>query len=228
MNFAGVSAEAADGLDVGDVMEPPPISGAVNLYFPHSNWAEESGRYLQDLQSPRAATLKWRFEVDSNLTNSDVVLTWDLMNAPRTKVFVLRDLDAGEQVFMRTQTSYVFRTGAEGSVRHFELIAGDQVAGALKITDLQILPTRGGGSEISFNLSVPAEVTADLLNIAGRRIRRIADRKAVASGRSSLVWDGRNQAGMMVPAGTYICRVVAQTTQDRQQASQMRQFVVMR
>lgn len=58
-------------------------------------------------------------------------------------------------------------------------------------------------------LSEPADVTAEVLNAAGQRVRLLAQDQPQAPGQHALTWDGRDDGGQMVPDGTYRLRVVA-------------------
>ncbi len=60
----------------------------------------------------------------------------------------------------------------------------------------------------------PARVRVDILDLAGRRIRRLlAD--AAGSGAYDLDWDGRDENGSLLPVGLYLVRVKADTQRQR-------------
>jgi len=80
------------------------------------------------------------------------------------------------------------------------------------------VPVGGRAVEIVFSLASAGEVQAEVLNIAGRRIKTIvADRKS-EKGTTSLIWNCQNERGLAVPAGTYLIRLTART-KDGQQAA---------
>ena len=64
------------------------------------------------------------------------------------------------------------------------------------------------GTTIAFTVggSAPAPVRVAVFDVLGRLVRTLWDGPA-APGACSLVWDGRNDAGMRVAAGTYMARV---------------------
>ena len=78
---------------------------------------------------------------------------------------------------------------------------------ALTVGALSAQPT-GDGVALSYALSAPATVHAQILNLAGRLV---ADLPAVPQepGVQTLRWTGRNLAGSPAPAGTYWLRVSA-------------------
>ncbi|MGC9319330.1 MAG: FlgD immunoglobulin-like domain containing protein, partial [Armatimonadota bacterium] len=67
----------------------------------------------------------------------------------------------------------------------------------------------GDGAQISFALSAAGTVTVDVLNIAGRTIKRIVTDRECDAGLQTVSWDGRSDAGTQVPSGMYLIRVTA-------------------
>jgi len=72
-------------------------------------------------------------------------------------------------------------------------------------------PARGG---TRFNYVLPRDGHARLalFDAAGRRVRRLLDGERPA-GAGSVLWDGRNDAGRHLPAGTYFARLEAHGVQ---------------
>jgi flagellar hook assembly protein FlgD len=58
----------------------------------------------------------------------------------------------------------------------------------------------------------PAEVW--VYDLSGRRVRRLVDQRKVSTGVRALSWDGRNQAGDIVPPGIYYARLRVATETD--------------
>ena len=46
-------------------------------------------------------------------------------------------------------------------------------------------------------------VAAEVFDLTGRRVRRLEERRDVSAGRYSIAWDGRDEAGALVPPGVY-------------------------
>jgi len=64
-------------------------------------------------------------------------------------------------------------------------------------------PYRSGALKVSFVMpSTGASVEVNLINVAGRRIRRLSP-GALNAGRQVLTWDGQDDAGQAVPSGVY-------------------------
>ncbi len=64
-------------------------------------------------------------------------------------------------------------------------------------------------------LSEEANVTAEVLNGAGQRVRTLMLEQPQVAGQHALTWDGRDDGGNIVPDGTYRLRVVAVGTARR-------------
>ncbi len=70
---------------------------------------------------------------------------------------------------------------------------------------------------IDFTLPHRAEVSIDILNVTGQRVRTLLDR-SFAAGTHSVTWDGTDASGRRVASGTYFYRL---TVEDRTSARKM-------
>ncbi len=62
------------------------------------------------------------------------------------------------------------------------------------------------GAVMAIELAVPARVTLDLYDVAGRRVRRLQD-GTLSAGPHRLEWNGQDQSGRALPRGVYILRL---------------------
>ncbi|MBM3957713.1 MAG: alkaline phosphatase family protein [Gemmatimonadetes bacterium] len=86
---------------------------------------------------------------------------------------------------------------------------------ALALANLAALSTKVG-AQITFVLTADAQVEAQVLNIAGRRIGTICRAKDCLAGANTLVWSGRSAQGLAVPNGTYLVEVSAKASDGAQ------------
>ncbi len=78
--------------------------------------------------------------------------------------------------------------------------------------DLQLFPNQPNpvtnSTQISFGLPAAGDVTLEIFDVAGRRVRVVVD-DAFEAGRHRTTWDGTDRQGNRVPAGTYLYRLSA-------------------
>jgi outer membrane protein assembly factor BamB len=60
-----------------------------------------------------------------------------------------------------------------------------------------------GSTRIPFELSGSAEVTVELFDVGGRRVRRLVAGEVFGVGGHAVTWDGRTDGGREAPAGVY-------------------------
>jgi flagellar hook assembly protein FlgD len=89
-------------------------------------------------------------------------------------------------------------------------ISAKSSSAVLAVTAASASPTSGGQVGISYSLSAPAEVEVRIRNVSGRPVARIAV-GAREAGAHSEAWSGLSASGARVPAGAYLCEIVAKT-----------------
>jgi hypothetical protein len=77
------------------------------------------------------------------------------------------------------------------------------------VMQLVALSTSGGAVQITGRLSGSAQVTARILNLAGRPVRRLCQAQPCAAGRMLLLWNAQSDQGTRAPSGTYLVEIVA-------------------
>ncbi len=220
-NFLGVSPQAAQ---LNNVISPPAAQPAVDLYFPAADGSQARG--ATDFVTSLSGHQDWQVAVACSIPGAQVELSWpDLTTVPHSIRPVLTDLVTGESVYLRTTHSYRYQAG-EAGVRRFELTvsAGQSL---LSLSSVTAAATPTGGVEVAFTLSAPGRVTVEVLNISGQRVRQLVGNKLYSAGAGVVAWDGRNYSGTLVPAGTYLVRLVAQA-EDGQQVTALRPVSITR
>ncbi len=121
--------------------------------------------------------------------------------------------EAGSQDFPTTAGAYdTTYNGDVGDVFVARLVVGGNPAGvaipaAIHAPAISIGPNpvwRGG--RVILSLSRASSVRIDVIDPAGRRVRRLAD-GTFAAGASSIGWDGRDDSGRPLPSGRYFLRL---------------------
>ena len=83
-------------------------------------------------------------------------------------------------------------------------------------------PARNDRVTIRFDLPVAQPVSAEVLDVAGHRVRTLALDRQLTAGRQSLAWDGRDGAGALLTSGVYFICVRTGANAD------MRRIVMLR
>jgi hypothetical protein len=81
--------------------------------------------------------------------------------------------------------------------------------GAAVVVSGAVAEPTSRGAEIAFSLSAPANVTVEVLNLAGRPVAVLAQDRPADSGSQRLVWNGQSASGTTAPSGRYLVRVSA-------------------
>ncbi|MEA3400635.1 MAG: carboxypeptidase regulatory-like domain-containing protein [Armatimonadota bacterium] len=201
---AGVGSGAAS---VGyRVANPPMLPGTVDVYLV----TEDGERLAHDIR-PQAASEKtvWTFAVETDVPDAEVeLLLPDLSAVPNDLAVYLTDRDSGQRMYARTLPSYVFTAGPEGALRHFELEVAPRGAENLVIRSASA-ECGSAGVVVTYDVSAACNVSIEVLNIAGRKVRQMVESRAASAGRNEQVWDLRSAEGTVVPNGTYLIKIEA-------------------
>lgn len=203
------------------VENPPAFEGMVDLYIEDGDTS-----LAADVRTQAAPRMNWRLGLVAPAGVDEVSIELpDLSRVPADKRVMLKDLDTGRSVYMRTQPRYTMKVEA-GQVRHLELAIEDKGANCLTVSSAQA-QQQGGKAVVTFSLSTAARVQAQVLNMAGRVVRVLATDQPGPAGINRLTWDLRNSQGAPVPSGRYIIRLVA-VGDDGQQVAAVAQVTVRR
>ncbi len=229
-NYIGVSSQASAGYDPGlDIAEPPAVDTAVQCYQPRGDWEQYAARYARDIRPAAAGLQSWDMEVFCELSDVPVRVTWPQLNAtvpPEIKL-MLEDRDSGRQVFMRTASGYTFNSPEGGGVHHLRIVAYDETATSLTLAGISAQALSGsGGVVITYSVSKPAAVSAEICNISGVVIKRLGQRTSSGNQVEMMLWDGRSDRGSKVPSGRYLARITAQAA-DGQSVQAVRPFTIL-
>jgi immune inhibitor A len=196
-NFVGVASNCGA---LNSIAGPPAMG--VDLYFDNGG-VHSAGAFT----APGDATATCKVSVVAQ-SAGPVTISWpDLSSLPGDVRPVLVDSATGKRVYLRTSTSYTF-DAAPGVVRQLQLLLSRDGAGALAVKSLSAT-SAGAGAQIVFALSADAQASVEILNVAGRVVRRLTPVQASAAEVVTLSWDGRSDSGTAVPAGRYLVRVSA-------------------
>lgn len=217
---AAVRKRAVNGLDQFDVPQPPPGVKQDVVYLQSAFYADARALgmpYLMDVRGAAEMRHEWDLVVKTNALNTAVTVTWpNLSSLPSSHVATLIDDTTGERRFMRTTTSYTFRTEAQPTERALRIVVQPRGASALVVNSIVATQTAQGGAAITYSLSADAAVDIRIRNISGIVVGQVAANRAATAGQNSVLWSGRNGRGNKVPSGRYLCEIVARSPETGQ------------
>jgi len=211
-NWFGVVAD--DDLRARLTHSASTVGGPIRAAFLTAD-GRTQGAYSADLAGEQG----YRLAVTAVAPDTQVAITWpDLSAAPPDCALRLVDEASGETLLMRTSATYRYTTREPGETRVFRVEVFERPAGSPMVSGVAAWGA-GGSAQISYALSADASVTVEVLNIAGRPVRRLlADRDRSAGGHT-LVWDARSQSGALLPGGVYLVRITARSEDGRQSSA---------
>mgnify|MGYP001773426688 CR=1 FL=1 len=222
-NFIGTSTRARDELDAQDVEKPPSFQSYVQLRLlePRSRAA-----LAQDLRRAGKRPMRWELEVTTDKPNAEVTLRWqqEVPLPPGMRLTLIDNL-TGQRVSMNRQSAYTFRTD-ENSRRRFVIEAQPARLSQLRITNLNVVSTRGNQITIQYALNTSASVQVVIQDATGKPIARLTGGTR-AAGLNTVTWTGRTDTGIAVPPGTYQVQIIA-TGEEGEIARAVRPLVITR
>jgi hypothetical protein len=190
--------------------------------FPHSDWDTGhgiGGDFLSDIR-PTGIGSTWNVTVSVPKSQQPYTLTWtNTAQVPKGTTLMLVDTTTNSRILMNTASSYAFTPSQNETTRQFQVIATPRTASHLFITNIAVnQPASRGGRAVSsatiqYQLSVDATTTVNIRQ-NGLIVRHLtASGRAAAAGVNQVVWDMRNDKGVVMPGGPYTFEVNAQTTE---------------
>lgn len=145
----------------------------------------------------------------------EVTLTFDgLVNLPKNVSAYLVDTVTGKRLYLRTVSNYRFTPQQGEMERRFQLLLEQGGTGVLRIVNLKAQPLRGQGIALSFSLTKPAQTTAEVLTLTGRRIAILEPQQTRQAGAHQIIW--RSASGLAATNGVYLIRITANDEEGRQ------------
>ncbi|MCG8606777.1 T9SS type A sorting domain-containing protein, partial [bacterium] len=219
-NFIGVAEDANENWDSRDYLEPLHLGEFVSLSFPHDDWSSFHGRFTTDFRSRFEDGQVWRFEVQTNISNEPVTLTFRNMSAlPPGLQAILLDKETLQQVQLRSDAVYEFEMIGTDLKREFDLVIGTEEYIRNSEELQQGMPNSfflsqnfpnpfNAGTSLSYHLPEPSHVTIQVLNILGQEVRELLSEKR-SPGTYQIHWDGKSNDGKDISTGIYLVRFEA-------------------
>lgn len=216
-SYLGVNPNASMEWDIYDRYEPPSVGNYVMVYFPHEDWSLNPDVYAADIQPCSDEGNIWDFEAQTNISNSEVMLTFrGINNVP--ELFDMCLIDKNLEIIrnLRADICYSYFSISGDTPKKLRLIVGKQnfiednnfgIKAIPKTFELfQNFPNPFNQATI-IRYALPEEeaVTLAIFNILGERVKSLVNNESQNAGYHLVVWDGTNDNSMRVGAGIYFC-----------------------
>jgi hypothetical protein len=217
-DFTSVAGVVPGSGDSHCIDNPPTAPATVDVYFVNT-----AGRRLaHDIRS-QDGSQTYEFVVACQVPDTDVTVSLpDLSLVPASQQIMLTDVDTGKTLYARTLSGYTYRSAGESSQRNFRLTVSPRTVGALTLS-ATAASAQGGNVMLTYSVTKACQVSARVMNVAGRCVRTLTSDKLVTAGVQSEVWNLRSDSGTRVPPGTYLLQIEA-TTQDGQRVRGLTQI----
>jgi FlgD Ig-like domain/Abnormal spindle-like microcephaly-assoc'd, ASPM-SPD-2-Hydin/HYDIN/CFA65/VesB-like, Ig-like domain len=232
INYVGARSTASAEYDDFDRMEPPVIGDYVSVYVDNEKWTKNPMKYTADFRPTGEETYEWPLRVNSNTTSGEVILQFSGMaNLPAGFEAYLVDEAYGVARNLRHNPEYRFVAGTNGVEKALKLLVGKPEALQKYSNGIALVPMAFELSQnfpnpfaaklqqsytaIRYTLPKSANVTVEVYNMLGQKVRTLVAGQAQAADYYLATWDGRDEAGKEVSSGVYIYRLLAESNGER-------------
>jgi hypothetical protein len=140
----------------------------------------------------------------------------NVSTAPGTRL-ILKPLSTGNAWVANVGMEKAFTLDAGGKLILSVEADGESSNGGAPLLTCVTASAGEEGALVAYALARPAFIEAEILNIAGRSVKKLTTGSVQVSGRGTLVWNGLNQWGARVPAGLYLATLEARSPDGSRQ-----------
>jgi hypothetical protein len=223
-NAIGILSNSSDGYDINDVAQQTPPEAYLEISFPHNDatdlynyWIERPVNVCYDMRSD-SSHKEWKMSVAAyQVANQSCKITWDASAV--SSEWSLKLLDASNNVLcedMKSVSEYVFTTvNASFSRQIFYISAlflpaytGIETEKVTK--DFQLLKNYpnpfNATTTIQYSVKTAGKTTLKIYSTSGALMRTLVSDN-LSPNNYSVIWDGKNESGLPVATGLYICQI---------------------
>jgi len=210
----GMLRASDDGTDDGDYYEAPPIKDGLRMSI-----MDGKNRYAGNFKAISSEGAAWDFAVSTPGDEEKARITFDgISSLPKGfKVFLL-DRDRGCVIPVQNGEAEARLEGA-GKASQIRLIVGTGEFAEQKSENIPLVPYEfalkqnypnpfNPETHILYSLSRKSMVKLSVYNTLGRKVRTLFQGEQ-GTGLYPMTWDGKDDAGLSMNSGVYVCRLEA-------------------
>jgi hypothetical protein len=200
-------------------LEPPAISDKLNLTIIRDN-----KEFIQNIVSVSTEGAFWDFKITSNQSDKYATMEFEKKSSlPKDFKIWFLDLD-------RMLSIPVSDNGTEIQIPNdgtgfYRLIIGNEEYAKQNAEQIPLVPLEyalfqnypnpfNSTTNIMYNLREKGQVTVEVFDILGRRVKVLANNESQNPGTHKIQWNGKNTNGNYTSSGVYIYRIRANEFSD--------------
>ncbi|HIB34325.1 MAG TPA: T9SS type A sorting domain-containing protein, partial [Candidatus Marinimicrobia bacterium] len=234
----GVHESASDTWDRFDYHEPPVIGNYISMAFENDYWAENGGRYSQDIRS-EGRTQTWNLAARSNIKGIVSLSLEDVHAIPSHQDVRLVDPVLGIVYNLRSEKAVTFTSQGTENPYYFKLIVGATDDIQSQLDDMGMVPNDfelfqntpnpfNPVTNIRVSLVEDARITLKVYNLLGKEVNTLAFNQSLSKGNHRFIWAGKDDNGRQLPSGVYLYRIEINSHVGRQLYQSTKKMVLMK
>ena len=212
MNYVGMMEDAKEGLDKYDVVKPPTVNGGVKVLI------NDNRKYLaRDVVPVSKDGAYWDFSVETGNANEKFTLIVDKLSSLPEK-FGIWLLDKDREIPVQINNGSAEIITRQNHNSNLRIIIGTEDFAKLNSENISLTPYDyalyqnypnpfNPTTHITYQIKEKGNVTLQVFDILGRRIKTLVNGVVQSPGQHSAVWNGTNSSGEKVASGIYIYRI---------------------
>ncbi len=214
MNYISMKEGAKDGLDKFDVIKPPAVRDDIKVLLEHGK-----NYFARNAVPVSKDGAFWDFTVETKNDGQVFNLALDRLSA-LPENFNIWLLDRDREIPLDAGSGSVEAAAGGNGKSHFRIIIGTEDFAKVNSENISLQPYEyalyqnypnpfNPTTVITYQLKQKENVTLEIFDILGRRIKSIVNNVIENPGQHTVTWNGLNSNGEKVASGIYIYRLRA-------------------
>ncbi len=213
-NYVGMINSKKSGANKSDVLEPPPVSGKINLSI-----VSKGKDYIENFVPSSTEGAYWDIEIHSDEPVNNAKIEFE-MKSSLPQDFKIWFLDKDNMLSIPVVNNAVKLQLPQSGKSSYRLIVGKEEFARknadkipLAAPDYSLLQNYPNPFNITtnivYNLHERSRVRVVVYDILGRQVKVLVNKEFQDPGEHSIIWDGTNRDGNTAASGVYIYRIKA-------------------
>jgi len=213
-NFVGMMENAKNGLDKYDVIKPPAINDQVRVLIESGN-----NYFARNVVPVSKDGAYWDFTVETKSPNQQTTLIVESKSSLPDN-FSIWLVDKNRKIPVEINNGSAEIITQENGRSNLRIIVGTEEFAKINSYNISLTPFEyalyqnypnpfNPSTNILYQLKEKSNVTLEIYDILGRRIKSIINNVVQDPGQHIVTWNGLNSSGEKVASGIYVYRIRA-------------------